>query len=166
MVQETSMGTKRLVSWDSDMPPVKTRNKRIGGSLVQRKLAEEKGTGVRTIFRSMKRNGNFTPEFQFDEMYFRVRLRRHPKFMVRELLTTTNQLVAEGEQYERFITDGVKRRAALSSELYKWCAKDPLDITVGVDIVQCPVNEGATSDNDALQGVANGSSKSLGFAKF
>ena len=181
-------------SADSDMPPVKTRNKRVGGFLVQRKLAEEKGTGVRTIFRSMKRNGNFTPDFQFDETYFRVRLPRHPKFMVGELLMTTNQLVARGEkqkavdqllefleknpgirdeplfekliklhdedtdhpkvqQYERFITDQVKRRAALSSELYKWCAKDPLDITVGVDIVQCLVNAGATSDHDALQKV-------------
>ena len=181
-------------SADSDMPPVKTRNRRVGGFLVQRMLAEEKGKGVRTIFRSMKRNGNFTPEFQFDETYFRVRLPRHPKFMVRELLTTTNQLVAKGEkqkavdqllefleknpgirdeplfekliklhdedtdhprvqQYERFITDRVKRRAALSSELYKWCAEDPLDIKVGVDIVQCLVNEGATTDHDALQKV-------------
>lgn len=85
-------------SADSDMPPVKTRNKRVGGFLVQRKLAEEKGTGVRTIFRSMKRNGNFTPEFQFDKTYFCVRLSRHPKFMVRELLTTANQLVAKGEK--------------------------------------------------------------------
>lgn len=179
---------------DSDMPPVKTRNKRVGGFLVQRKLAEEKGTGVRTIFRSMKRNGNFKPEFQFDETYFRVRLPRHPKFMVRELLTSANQLVAKGEkqkavdqllefleknpgirdeplfekliklhdddknhpkvqQYEQFITDRVELRAALSSEIYKWCAEDPLDITVGVGIVQCFVNEGATSDHDALQEV-------------
>lgn len=84
----------------SDMPPVKTRNRRVGQFLVQRMLAEEKGTGVRTIFRSMKRNGNFTPQFQFDETYFRVRLPRHPKFMVRELLTTTNQLTAKGEKKE------------------------------------------------------------------
>ena len=82
----------------SDMPPVKTRNKRVGEFLVQRMLAEEKGTGVRTIFRSMKRNGNFTPEFQFDETYFRVRLPRHPKFMVRELLIATNELAAKGEE--------------------------------------------------------------------
>lgn len=83
---------------DSDMPPVKTRNRRVGGFLVERMLAEEKGTGVRTIFRSMKHNGNFMPAFQFDETYFCVRLPRHPKFMVRELLKTTNQLCAGGEK--------------------------------------------------------------------
>ena len=178
-------------SADSDMPPVKTRNKRVGGFLVQRKLAEEKGTGVRTIFRSMKCNGNVTPEFQFDESYFRVRLPRHPKFMVRELLATTNRLVAQGEkqkavdqlleflekhpgirdeplfekliklhdhdknhpkvqQYMQFITDRMERRVALGSELHKWC-EDPLDVTVGVAIVQRLVSDGATSDHDALQ---------------
>ena len=114
--------------------------------------------------------------------------------MVRELLMTTNQLVARGEkqktldqllefleknpgihdeplvekliklhdedtdhpkvqQCERFITDRTKRRAALSSEFYKWCAEGSLDVTVGVDIVQCLVNEGATSDHDAQQKV-------------
>ena len=81
---------------DGDMPPVKTRNKRVGGFLVKRKLAEEKGTGVRTIFRSMKENGNYTPAFQFDESYFRVRLPGHPKFMVRDLLKTVNKLCANG----------------------------------------------------------------------
>ena len=160
---------------------------------MQKMLAEEKGTGVRTIFRSMKRNGNFTPEFQFDETYFRVRLPRHPKFMVRELLTITNQLVAKGEkqkavdqlleflekhpgirdetlfekliklhdhdknhpkvqQYKQFITDRLEQRAALATELHKWC-EDPLDVTVGVAIVQRLVSEGATSDHDALQRV-------------
>ncbi len=82
----------------SDMPPVKTRNKRVGGFLVQRMLAEEKGTGVRTIFRSMEHNGNCAPEFKFDETYFRVRLPRHPKFMVRELLTDLKQLTVKGEK--------------------------------------------------------------------
>ena len=57
------------------------------------------------------------------------------------------------QQYERFITDRTKRRAALSSELYKWCAEGSLDVTVGVDIVQFLVNEGATSDHDAQQKV-------------
>lgn len=177
---------------DSDMPPVKTRNRRVGEFLVKRKLAEERGTGVRTIFNSMKRNGNFKPEFQFDETYFRVRLPRHPKFMVRELLTTTNQLVAKGEkqkavdqlleflkkypdirderlfekliklhdndkshpnvqQYQQFITDRLERRAALASELHKWCEEPPQDIALGVKIVQRLVKEGATSDHDALQ---------------
>ena len=84
----------------SDMPPVKTRNRRVGEFLVKRMLAEEKGTGLRTIFRSMKRNGNFTPAFQFDETYFCVRLPRHPKFMVREILKTTNQLCTRGEKRE------------------------------------------------------------------
>ena len=81
---------------DSDMPPVKTRNRRVGEFLVKRKLAEEKGTGVRTIFRSMKENGNYTPDFQFDETYFRVRLPGHPKFMVRGILKTVNNLCASG----------------------------------------------------------------------
>lgn len=85
-------------SEDGDLPPVKTRNRRIGEFLVKRKLAEEKGTGVKTIFRSMKRNGNSTPVFQFDETYFRVRLPRHPNFMVREILQLTSTLSGKGEK--------------------------------------------------------------------
>lgn len=81
---------------DSDMPPVKTRNRRVGEFLVKRKLAEEKGTGIRTIFRSMKDNGNIKPDFKFDETYFQVRLPGHPKFMVREILKTVNNLCARG----------------------------------------------------------------------
>lgn len=81
---------------NGDMPPVKTRNRRVGGFLVERKLAEEKGTGVRTIFQSMKENGNYTPDFQFDETYFRVRLPGHPKFMVRDIIKTVNNLCASG----------------------------------------------------------------------
>lgn len=182
---------------DSDMPPVKTRNRRVGEFLIKRMLAEEKGTGVRTIFCSMQHNGNLTPEFQFDDTYFRVRLPTHPKFMVREVLTTTNQLVAKGEkqkavnqllkfleknseirdeslfekliklhdndknhptvqQYKQFITDHMEQRAAIASELHKWCDNhSPLDITVGVDLVQCLVREGATSDHEALQKVVD-----------
>lgn len=82
----------------SDFPPVRTRNRRIGEFLVSKKLAEEKGTGVRTIFRSMKQNGNFTPAFVFDETYFRVRLPRHPNFMVREILQLTTTLKGRGEK--------------------------------------------------------------------
>lgn len=85
-------------SEDGDLPPVKTRNRRIGEFLVKRKLAEEKGTGVKTIFRSMKRNGNSTPVFQFAETYFRVRLPRHPNFMVREILQLTSTLSGKGEK--------------------------------------------------------------------
>ena len=81
-----------------EMPPVKTRNRRVGEFLMQRKLAEDKGTGIRTIFRSMKGNGNFTPAFEFDESYFRVRLPGHPKFMVYDVLKRVNELCAVGEK--------------------------------------------------------------------
>ena len=67
-----------------DIPPVKTRNRRIGEFLVRKRLAKEKETGVRTIFRSMKQNGNSTPVFQFDETYFCVQLPKHPNFMVHD----------------------------------------------------------------------------------
>ena len=85
-------------SEDSDVPPVRTRNRRIGEFLVSKKLAEEKGTGVRTIFRSMKQNGNSTPVFQFDESYFRVRLPRHPYFMASEILQLTTTLNGRGDK--------------------------------------------------------------------
>ena len=83
---------------DSEIPPVKTRNRRVGEFLIQRKLAEDKGTGVRSIFRSMKSNGNITPVFQFDEEYFQVRLPGHPKFMVRDLLEVVDNFCAKGEK--------------------------------------------------------------------
>lgn len=98
---------------DSDFPPVRTRNRRIGEFLVSKKLAEEKGTGVRTIFHSMKRNGNFTPKFLFDETYFCVRLPRHPNFMVREILQLTTTLKGRGE-----------KRMAIES-LLKFLEKNP-----------------------------------------
>ena len=84
---------------DSDLPPVRTRNRRIGEFLVSKKLAEEKGTGVRTIFRLMKQNGNSKPVFEFDgETFFRVRLPRHPNFMVREILQLTTTLEGRGDK--------------------------------------------------------------------
>ena len=81
-----------------DLPPVKTRNRRIGEFLVSKKLAEEKGTGVRTIFRSMKQNGNSMPVFEFDTTFFSVRLPRHPKFMVSDILRLITTLTGKGEK--------------------------------------------------------------------
>ena len=82
----------------SDLPPVRRRNRRIGEFLVSKKLAEEKGTGVRTIFHLMKQNGNFTPVFQFDNSYFHVRLPGHPNFMVQEILQLTTTLEGRGKK--------------------------------------------------------------------
>lgn len=83
---------------DSEIPPVKTRNRGVGEFLIQRKLSEDKRTGVRSIFLSMKSNGNITPVFQFDEEYFQVRLPGHPKFMVRDLLEVADNFCAKGEK--------------------------------------------------------------------
>lgn len=116
---------------DQEMPPVKTRNRRVGEFLKERKLAEDKGTGVRTIFRTMKDNGNFTPGFQFDDSYFRARLPGHPKFMVRDILKEVNKLQASGEkrsavkQLRRFMEKNPDLRPnSLVGKLLELCDND------------------------------------------
>ena len=99
---------------NSELPPVSTRNRRIGEFLVMKKLAEDKGTGVRTIFRSMKQNGNSTPVFQFDETYFFVRLPRHP--IVIEL-HDNDKNHPKVEKWKEFVTDHLEEKATLVSEL-------------------------------------------------
>ena len=100
-----------------DLPPVRTRNRRICEFLVSKKLAEDKGTGVRTIFRSMKQNGNSMPVFQFDRTYFRVRLPRRPNFI--NLLGNFKNHLKIGKGKE-FVLDCLERKAASASEPDVW----------------------------------------------
>ena len=85
-------GTKR--------PSVPARNRRIGNHLKQLKLAEARYTGVNTIFKTMKRNENATPSFDFDASYFQVTLPGHPKYITRTLLSDAENLIAKGEKKE------------------------------------------------------------------
>lgn len=59
------------------------RNRRIGSFLKELKLTEGKGTGIPTIFETMKRNGSPAPIFDTDEpnrTYFLIELPIHPEF--------------------------------------------------------------------------------------
>ena len=84
----------------SVIPPVQARNRRIGEFLRQLKLAEARGTGVQTIFRTMEKNDNPTPRFQFSNAYFRVTLPAHPKFKAAMLLKDVEEKEASGNQLE------------------------------------------------------------------
>jgi hypothetical protein len=84
----------------SDIPPVQARNRRIGDLLRQLNLAEARGTGVKTIFRTMKNNDNPTPKFQFDPTYFCVTLPAHPKFQTAMLLKDIEEKEASGNRFE------------------------------------------------------------------
>lgn len=64
-----------------EVPPVPSRNRRIAEFLKDRKLAEGRFTGIRTIYRTMKNNKNPQPSFHFISSYFCVRLPGHPKYI-------------------------------------------------------------------------------------
>ena len=84
----------------SVIPPVQARNRRIGEFLRQLNLAEARGTGVQTIFRTMEKNDNPTPRFQFSNAYFRVTLPAHPKFKAAMLLKDVEEKEGSGNQLE------------------------------------------------------------------
>ena len=82
----------------NDIPQVPARNRRIGEFLKDLKLAEARGTGVNTIFKTMKKNQNPEPKFDFDSTYFRVTLPVHPKFQAMILLKEVEELEAKGDK--------------------------------------------------------------------
>ena len=84
----------------SRRPSVPARNRRIGNHLKQLKLAEGRYTGVNTIFKTMKKNNNSPPQFEFDSSYFQVTLPSHPKYITHTLLSDVENLVAKGEKKE------------------------------------------------------------------
>ncbi|PFX23778.1 hypothetical protein AWC38_SpisGene11649 [Stylophora pistillata] len=186
--------TKEHFTEGSKVPEVPSRNRRIAEFLKERKLAEARFTGVRTIFKSMKQNKNPMPSFDFDPTHFRVRLPGHPKHTAYSILRDVNTLCAKGEKddavkllmgildghlqnenpvmcsdmlickllelydddishpdvqpYERFISEKLKFRIPLISELCKWCVADEMpDISIGVTIVKELVLKGATNED-------------------
>lgn len=82
------------------LPPVPTRNRRVGEFLKELRLAEGRGTGIPKIRRKMKENGSPTPIFEFDEVrsYFRVTLPAHPQYIIIHALRESAQLWAVGER--------------------------------------------------------------------
>ena len=73
-----------------EVPCVPSRNRRIAEFLKERKLAERYFTGVRTIYRSMKKNNNPKPSFEFNKTHFKVRLPGHPKYMAYSIRGLSN----------------------------------------------------------------------------
>ena len=71
---------RRLVGGGS-VPQVPARNRRIGESLKELRLAEARGTGLPRMRRRMSENGSPAPIFDFDDhrTYFRVTLPAHPR---------------------------------------------------------------------------------------
>ena len=92
--------TKEVFTKGSSIPTVQARNRRIGDFLRQLNLAEARGTGVGTIFRTMDKNDNPTPEFDFDSTYFCVKLPAHPKFQAAMLMKDVEELEASGKKLE------------------------------------------------------------------
>lgn len=84
----------------SEVPCVPSRNRRIAEFLKERKLAEGRFTGVRTIYRTMKKNNNPQPSFHFNSSYFRVRLPGHPKYIAYSILREVDNLCTKGEKHE------------------------------------------------------------------
>jgi ATP-dependent DNA helicase RecG len=79
---------------DGIVPPVQSRNRRIGEFLKELDLAEGRGTGIPKIRRKMKENGSPEPKFEFDtgRTYFRVNLPAHPQYVVIHALRNSAHL--------------------------------------------------------------------------
>ena len=82
----------------NEVPCVPSRNRRIAEFLKDRKLAEGRFTGVRTIFKTMKQNKNPKPSFSFSSEHFQVRLPGHPKYIAYSILRDVDNLCAKGEK--------------------------------------------------------------------
>lgn len=82
------------------VPPVQSRNRRIGEFLKELDLAEGRGTGIPKIRRKMSENGSPEPKFEFDEgrTYFRVILPAHPQYVVIHSLRNSAHLWATGDK--------------------------------------------------------------------
>ena len=95
------------------VPPVQSRNRRIGEFLKELNLAEGRGTGIPKIRRKMRENGSPEPKFEFDETrtYFRVILPAHPQYVVIHALRNSAHLWATGERRNALanLEDALKR---------------------------------------------------------
>lgn len=82
------------------VPPVQSRNRRIGEFLKELDLAEGRGTGIPKIRRKMKENGSPEPKFEFDKekTYFRVILPAHPQYVVIHSIRNSAHLWATGDK--------------------------------------------------------------------
>ena len=82
------------------VPPIPSRNRRIGEFLKELRLAEGRGTGLPKIRRRMEENGSLEPQFDYDEerTYFRVTLPAHPRYNVIHALRESALLWSTGER--------------------------------------------------------------------
>jgi ATP-dependent DNA helicase RecG len=89
---------RRHLEGSEPLPPVPSRNRRIGEFLKELRLAEGRGTGLPKVRRSMQENGSPLPRFDFDEgrSYFRVTLPAHPEYIAVLALQDAARLRALG----------------------------------------------------------------------
>ena len=82
------------------VPPVPSRNRRVGEFLKELRLAEARGTGIPKVFRSMQQNGSPLPLFAFDaeRTYFQVTLPAHPEYVAIAALRDAAHLRAIGDE--------------------------------------------------------------------
>lgn len=111
------------------LPPVPTRNRRVGEFLKELRLAEGRGTGIPKIRRKMKENGSPAPVFEFDEArsYFRVILPAHPQYIVIHALRESAQLWAVGERQNAILnlesaSNRVPKSGALIAQMIEYQA--------------------------------------------
>lgn len=83
-----------------NVPPVPSRNRRITNFLKDKKLAEGRFSGVKTIYRAMKSNANSEPVFDFRSTYFRVTLPGHPKYIAYSVIRDVETYWAKGDKQD------------------------------------------------------------------
>ena len=81
-----------------EVPCVPSRNRRIAEFLKDKKLAEARFTGVKTILKYMEKNENPKPVFEFSSEHFCVRLTSHPKYKAYSVIREVDNLCAKGDK--------------------------------------------------------------------
>ena len=87
-------------SGEWNVPPVPSRNRKIAELLKDGKLAEARFTGIKTIYKTMKKNNNPKPSFYFNSSFFCVSLPGHPKYIAYSILRDVDNHWAVGDKNE------------------------------------------------------------------
>ena len=122
------------------IPPAPPRNRRVGDFLKELGLAEQRLTGLPTVYRAMADNGSPVPRFDFDEgrTYFRATLPAHPEYSAISALRDAAHLRALGDDDEAFrrlesAWNANQASAVLAAEMIRLHAgRDSLDMAKAV----------------------------------
>ena len=111
----------------ASVPPIPARNRKIGETLKELRLAESRGTGLPKIRRLMSENGSPEPRFDFADSYFRAALPAHPKYRAVHALRESALAWATGNRAQaverlRKAAAGLPGSGAVAGQIIEYAA--------------------------------------------